>query len=183
MRKIGAHRSGYTREMTRQRARDKVVTTTQLVPALERARAAKARIVLTNGCFDVLHLGHVRYLEQAATLGDLLVVGVNGDHSVRLLKGAGRPLVPEQERAEVLAALAVVDYVVIFSEPTAESLVRLVRPDIYVKGGDYQVNSIPEARLARELGAEVRVVDLQPGRSTSALVQAIRARSKSAGGE
>src|SRR5437588_7681283 len=104
-------------------ARDKVLLPAALARALERARASGARVVLTNGCFDLLHLGHVRYLEQAAALGDLLVVGVNADASVGRLKGPGRPLVPQAERSEVLAALASVDLVTIFEEPTAEALV------------------------------------------------------------
>src|SRR5439155_5536555 len=129
----------YTRQMTAHRARQKVVDRADLVSRIEAARARGARVVLTNGCFDLLHLGHVRYLEQAAALGDLLVVGVNADASVRRLKGAGRPLVPQAERAEVLGALAVVDLVTIFEEPTAEALVALVRPQVYVKGGDYRL--------------------------------------------
>jgi rfaE bifunctional protein nucleotidyltransferase chain/domain len=155
-------------------ARQKVVDRAELVRWVDAARGRGERVVLTNGCFDLLHLGHVRYLEQAAALGDLLVVGVNADASGRALKGAGRPLVSQAERAEVLAALAAVDLVTIFAEPTAEALVEAVRPDVYVKGGDYRLDELPEAGLARALGGEARVLGLEPGHSTSALVEAIR---------
>src|SRR5688500_15530530 len=114
--------------MARASTRDKVVSLEELATILESKRARGARIALTNGCFDILHVGHVRYLEQAAQLGDVLVVGVNSDRSVRSLKGEGRPVVSELDRAEVLAALAAVDYVTVFDELTAESLVRRLRP-------------------------------------------------------
>ena len=133
-------------------------------------------MVLTNGCFDLLHRGHVRYLSAAAELGDLLVVGVNSDRSVRQLKDPDRPLVPEDQRAEVLAALVCVDYVTIFDEPTAIELVQAVRPDVYVKGGDYAGRLPPEAPVVEALGGEFRLVELDPGLSTSDLVRRIRAR-------
>jgi D-beta-D-heptose 7-phosphate kinase/D-beta-D-heptose 1-phosphate adenosyltransferase len=113
-------------------------------------RAAGERVVFTNGCFDLLHLGHVRYLQEARALGDLLVVGLNSDDSTRALKGPNRPLVPQDERAEVLAALACVDYVTIFEEITAVALVETLRPDVYVKGGDYAAPSHAGARAAGE---------------------------------
>src|SRR2546423_11855792 len=121
--------SDYTRGVGKPSARLKLVDRARLGELVAAARARGERVVLTNGCFDLLHLGHVRYLEQAAALGDLLVVGLNSDASVRGLKGAGRPLVAEAERAEVLAALAVVDLVTIFEEATAEALVQTLRPD------------------------------------------------------
>jgi rfaE bifunctional protein nucleotidyltransferase chain/domain len=158
------------------RARERVVGRAELGPLLERARVDRARVVLTNGCFDLLHLGHLRSLEQARALGDLLVVGVNGDAGVRALKGPGRPLLPAAERAELVAGLAAVDWVVIFEEPTAEALLRLVRPDVYVKGGDYTAASLPEASAAAEVGATVRLVALHPGRSTSGLLRQIAER-------
>jgi len=137
-------------------------------------RAAGRRIVFTNGCFDLLHVGHVRYLQQARALGDLLVVGVNTDASVRRLKGASRPLVPEAERAELLAALECVDHVVPFAEETPEALIAEVRPDLHVKGGDYRAEELPETRLVRALGGEVVILPFTPDRSTTGLMQSIR---------
>lgn len=156
----------------------KVLSLPALLGALARHRAAGARVVLTNGCFDLLHLGHVRYLEQARALGDLLVVGVNTDASVRSVKGPGRPYVPEEDRAEVLAALGCVDYVVLFAEPTAEALVAAVRPEVYAKGEDYREAELPEAARVRGYGGGVKLVPLVPGRSTSELVRRIKERPR-----
>ena len=113
--------------------------------ACDTVRADGATIVFTNGCFDILHAGHIRYLTAAEAMGDFLVIGLNSDASVRRLKGEGRPVVPEADRAEVLDALRAVDIVTIFDEPTAEELIRLVRPNVYVKGGDYTPDTLPEA--------------------------------------
>ena len=133
------------------------------------------RIVFTNGCFDLLHPGHVAYLEVARSLGDALVVGLNSDESVRGLgKGRDRPLVSEADRAAVLEALRAVDAVVIFDERTPVRLMREVRPVVYVKGGDYRVEDLPEAGVADEIGAEVKIIPFKPGYSTSALVRRIR---------
>ncbi len=137
-------------------------------------RSSGGRLVLTNGCFDLLHVGHVRYLQAARALGDFLAVGLNSDASVRTLKGAGRPLVPQDERAEVLAALACVDAVVVFDEPTAETLVAALRPEVYVKGSDYSVATLPEAGVVEGYGGTVRLVPVLPGVSTTALVARIR---------
>ena len=138
-------------------------------------RASGERIVFTNGCFDLLHPGHVAYLEAARSLGDALVVGLNSDESVRGLgKGWDRPIVPEADRAAVLGALRAVDAVVIFDERTPACLMREVRPAVYVKGGDYRVEDLPEAEVADEIGAEVRIIPFEPGYSTSALVKKIR---------
>jgi rfaE bifunctional protein nucleotidyltransferase chain/domain len=136
-------------------------------------RAAGRRIVFTNGCFDLLHVGHTRYLQKARALGDLLVVGVNTDGSVRRLKGAHRPMVPESERAELVAALECVDHVTLFDEDTPEALIAEVRPYRHVKGGDYQAVDLPETRLVRDLGGEVVILPCTEGRSTTALVQSI----------
>lgn len=130
--------------------------------------------MLTNGCFDLLHVGHVRYLRQARALGDILVVGVNTDASVGAIKGRDRPLATEDERAEVLAALESVDYVVLFAEPTAEHLVEAVRPDVYVKGGDYQEADLPEAPVVRSYHGKVVLLPLVEGRSTTELLRKIR---------
>ena len=152
----------------------KILELPELLEQLAPRRAAGQRLVLTNGCFELLHRGHVRYLQAAAALGDLLIVGVNSDASARQLKGRGRALVPADERAEVVAALACVDYVTVFDAPTAEGLVDALRPDLYVKGGDYAAHPPPEAARALALGGEFRLVELVPGNSTSALVERIR---------
>ncbi|GAA1747312.1 D-glycero-beta-D-manno-heptose 1-phosphate adenylyltransferase [Luedemannella helvata] len=127
-------------------------------------------VVLTNGCFDILHVGHVIYLQQARELGDWLIVGLNSDASVRALKGPARPINPQDDRATVLSALSCVDEVVIFDELTPERLIRDIRPDIYVKGGDYTEANLPERDLVTTLGGVVRCLEHVPGRSTSALV-------------
>lgn len=129
-------------------------------------------LVVTNGCFDIIHAGHVTYLHAARRLGDCLLVGLNSDSSVRALKGPGRPLNPEQDRALVLAALADVDAVCVFSEVDALSLINAVRPDVYVKGGDYTIETINqrERRLVEALGGRVEVIAGLPGRSTSTIL-------------
>ncbi len=133
-------------------------------------RRPNRRVVLTNGCFDILHAGHVSYLEQARELGEFLVVGLNDDQSVQRLKGPGRPINPVHDRAAVLAALRSVDAVVIFSDTTADELIRVVRPSIYVKGADYQEDTLPEAKTARAVGAKLHFVPLLPGRSTTNVI-------------
>lgn len=132
------------------------------------------RIVFTNGCFDLLHVGHVRCLEQAKSLGDVLVLGLNGDESVRRLKGAQRPLVPQAQRAEVLAGLAAVDYVVLFDELTPDETIKAVVPHVHVKGGDYTEDQLPEAPLVRSLGGVVVIVPVVEGWSTTAMAQKIQ---------
>jgi len=141
---------------------------------VRRRRAEGARVVFTNGCFDVLHRGHVSYLRQARELGDLLVVAVNSDAGVRRLKGPGRPVVPVEDRVAVLAALSCVDHVVVFEEDSPAALIERVRPDLYVKGGDYPPELVPEAALVRRLGGEVRTLGYVPDRSTSAIIERIR---------
>jgi D-glycero-beta-D-manno-heptose 1-phosphate adenylyltransferase len=144
-----------------------------LVEVLAPVRIGRARVVLTNGVFDILHIGHLRFLRAARALGDVLVVGINSDSSVSVNK-PGRPVVPEIERAELVAALEPVDYGVIFGEPTADSLLRALRPSVYVKGSDYTLDTLPEANTARQLGVEIAFVPLIEGRSTSALIDALR---------
>ena len=134
----------------------------------ERLRLEGKRVVVTNGCFDLLHVGHVRFLQEARSLGDALLVALNGDASVRALKGRDRPLVPAAERAEVVAALACVDAVVVFEEPTPDNLLRLLRPDVHCKGGNYALEEIPEAAHAGTL-----LLGHTRGRSTSGLVAEI----------
>ena len=137
-------------------------------------RAHGQRIVFTNGCFDILHVGHVRYLGAARALGDCLVVGLNSDASVRRLKGLERPVNEEADRAEVLDALRAVDYVTIFDEPTAAELIEIIRPDVYVKGGDYTIATLPEAEIVRGYGGRVEFVDLVPERSTTRVIEKLR---------
>ena len=139
-------------------------------------RAAGKRIVLANGCFDLLHVGHVRYLQGAAREGDVLVVGVNGDETVRELKGAGRPILDEQGRAELVAALEAVDCVVVFHEPTVGGLLEALRPDVHCKGTDYTEDSVPERELSRRLGIETRIVGDPKDHSTRDLLGTILER-------
>ncbi|GAA4197883.1 D-glycero-beta-D-manno-heptose 1-phosphate adenylyltransferase [Microbispora amethystogenes] len=146
----------------------------RLAACLERDRAEGRRVVFTNGCFDVLHRGHVACLEEAARLGDVLVVAVNGDAGVARLKGPGRPINRCEDRVAVLAAMGCVDYITVFDEDSPVELLRMVRPDVYVKGGDYHPDLLPEADLVRELGGEVRVLGYVPDRSTTAIVNRIR---------
>ena len=129
------------------------------------------RIVLANGAFDLLHVGHVRYLQGAEAEGDVLVVAVNSDHSVRLSKGPDRPVVPEAERAELIAALSVVDHVVLFDDKTVEGILRALRPDVHAKGTDYTADSVPEAALVRSLGGEVRIVGDPKDHSTTEMIR------------
>src|SRR6476469_4665883 len=128
-----------------------------LLHSVETARSNGLRIVLANGCFDLLHVGHLRYLAGAKALGDLLVVGVNSDVQARRLKGEGRPFMPEMERAEMLASLRVVDIVTIFDEPTVEMLIRTTRPDVHAKGTDYTEETVPERDIIREVGGRVAI--------------------------
>lgn len=137
-------------------------------------REAGKRVVFTNGCFDLLHPGHVSYLRAARSLGDTLVIGLNSDTSVRKLKGPSRPMVPEKDRAMMLEALKPVDSVVLFNEDTPVRLMRELRPAVYVKGGDYRIEDLPEAEVAAEIGAEVKILPFEIGYSTTALIEKIR---------
>lgn len=132
------------------------------------------KVVFTNGCFDILHAGHVRYLQQARSYGDCLVLGLNTDASVRRLKGPERPINNELDRAEVVGALKSVDYVVFFDEPTAEALIQQVRPDVYVKGGDYTIETLPEGQIVLGYGGQVELVQLVAGRSTTNVIAKIQ---------
>jgi len=131
------------------------------------------RVVFTNGCFDILHLGHVEYLEAASQLGDVLVVGLNSDASVRQLKGPARPILPQEARARILAALEFVEAVIIFDEETPEKLIEALRPDVLVKGGDYTEDQIAGASFVRSYGGEVIILPYIPGYSTTSLIQKI----------
>ena len=133
-------------------------------------REGGARVVFTNGCFDILHAGHVRYLAAARALGDILILGLNSDASVRRLKGETRPVNSEADRAEVVGALKSVDYVVIFGEDTAEDLIAKVQPAVYAKGGDYTLETLPEARIVESYGGEVAFIPLVAGKSTTGMI-------------
>jgi len=155
----------------------RVLTWPRTEAFVKSARAARQRIVFTNGVFDLLHPGHVRYLEQARRLGDVLIVGVNADRSVRRNKGPGRPITPEYERAEVLAALACVDAVVIFEQETPAEIVRLVQPDVLVKGADWPADQIVGRDTVEARGGRVVLVPTEEGHSTTAIVTRIRGNS------
>lgn len=144
----------------------------------ETLRRGGKKIVFTNGCFDILHAGHVRYLAAAKALGDCLVLGLNTDASVRRIKGPERPINSETDRAEVADALKAVDYVVLFDEPTAEQVIGKVRPDIYVKGGDYTLETLPEAKIVQSYGGRVEFIALVAGRSTTNVIEKIKGESK-----
>jgi D-glycero-beta-D-manno-heptose 1-phosphate adenylyltransferase len=152
---------------------DKVVPLEELQQRAKALRAAGKKIVATNGCFDLLHVGHVRYLNTARALGDALIVGINGDQSVRELKGAGRPVNNQNDRAEIIAALGCVDLVAIFPELRATRFLELAAPDIYVKGGDYNADTLnsDEREVLRKIGAKIDIVPLEHGFSTSDLVK------------
>jgi D-glycero-beta-D-manno-heptose 1-phosphate adenylyltransferase len=162
--------------------RYKILSREKLVTEVWHRQQAGERGVFTNGCFDLLHLGHVRYLQEARALGDFLILGLNSDIGTRLLKGPGRPLVPEIERAEILAALTCIDYVTIFSEPTAGPLVALLQPAIYVKGSDYasvggdtpDLDRLPEAKVVQEYDGIIRLIPYLPQHSTTELIRAIK---------
>lgn len=168
-------------EQTRAHAAARILDRNRLIARVAIARRAGARIVLANGCFDILHVGHVRYLEGARALGDMLVVGINSDLQVRLLKGPGRPLVIERERAEIIAGLRAVDFVTIFAEPTVEALLRAIRPDIHAKGTDYTEDSVPERDVVRSYGGRVAIVGDPKDHSTSEMIAQLGQRDTDKG--
>ena len=147
-----------------------VLTRDALIEAVATSRGQGARIVLANGCFDVLHVGHVRYLAGARELGDVLVVGVNSDRQVEIQKGLGRPILLESERAELLAALESVTFVTIFDEPTVEELLLALKPDIHAKGTDYTVDTVPEREVVQSFGGRVAIVGDPKDHSTSEIL-------------
>lgn len=150
-----------------------ILTRTRLSARATIDRQNGKKIVLANGCFDFLHVGHIRYLAGAKALGDCLIVAVNADEQVRRLKGENRPLMPEQERAEVISALKFVDYVTIFTEPTVEQLLRAIRPDFHAKGTDYTVDSVPERDIVREYGGRVAIVGDPKNHSSTNFIELV----------
>ncbi|MBI4597901.1 MAG: D-glycero-beta-D-manno-heptose 1-phosphate adenylyltransferase [Candidatus Omnitrophica bacterium] len=158
-------------------ARRKIRTRSALIPLVRRAAARGQRIVFTNGCFDLLHPGHVKLFEQAKRAGDVLIVALNSDQSVRRLqKGPGRPVVNQRDRAMVLAGLSSIDYITIFNAPTPQRLISALRPDVLVKGADWAAHAIVGRHTVERHGGRVLRIPLQPGYSTSRLIQRIRAR-------
>jgi D-glycero-beta-D-manno-heptose 1-phosphate adenylyltransferase len=155
----------------------KLLSLELLEPVVAALKASGKTVVFANGCFDLLHVGHVRYLQGARQLGDALVVGLNSDASVRQLKGPQRPLMPENERAEILAALACVDFIVIFQETTVEALLRVLKPDIQCKGTDYTEETVPEREVVRSYGGRVEIAGDPKDHSTRDLIQDILDRS------
>lgn len=147
-----------------------VLSREELIRRVASARGAGAKIVLANGCFDVLHVGHVRYLAGARELGDILVVGINSDEQVALQKGAGRPVLPAMERAEIVAAVESVTYVTIFDEPTVEQLLLALKPDVHAKGTDYTTDTVPERDVVRSYGGRVAIVGDPKDHSTSEII-------------
>jgi len=158
--------------------RARVLTWDQTRSFVGRSRAERRRVVFTNGVFDLLHPGHIRYLQLARNLGDLLIVGLNADASVRRNKGPGRPLTPQDERAEILAALECVDAVVVFGEDTPDEIVRLVQPDVLVKGADWPADQIVGRDTVEARGGRVVLVPVEQGHSTSAIVDRIKRKAE-----
>jgi len=156
----------------------RVVEKDDLLRAVATARAGGRTIVFTNGCFDILHHGHAYYLEKAKGLGDVLVVGVNTDRSVRGLKGPDRPIVPESDRAHLVAALASVDFVCLFDEPTPRELIEAVAPDVLVKGAGYTEDTVVGADFVRGRGGKVALIEALPGRSTRSIIEKIERRHR-----
>lgn len=150
-----------------------IVQLKELLNILEKLKTEKKQIVTTNGCFDILHVGHVRYLNQAKELGDILIICLNTDKSVKKLKGDSRPVNTELDRAEVLAGLKSVDYVILFDEDTPSELLAEIKPDIHVKGGDYDVNTLPEAKIIQQFGGKIKFLPFVQGKSTTGIINKI----------
>ena len=150
-----------------------VIPLDQLTNRIEflRSKNKDIKIVATNGCFDILHIGHIRSLQKAKSLGDILIVGLNSDSSVKKLKGRDRPINNEKDRAEILGALSCIDYVSIFNEDTAEKFLEIVKPNIYVKGGEYNLDILPEAKVVKKYHGEIVLVPMIPDSSTTQIIE------------
>ena len=155
----------------------RIVARSDLITIVEAERSEGKKIVFANGCFDVLHVGHVRYLEAAKALGDLLIVGINSDQQTRRLKGAGRPLLPQEQRAEIISSIEAVDFVTIFKEPTVEQLLLALKPDIHAKGTDYTEDSVPERDVVRSFGGRVAIVGDPKDHSSSRIIEKLAVSS------
>jgi rfaE bifunctional protein nucleotidyltransferase chain/domain len=150
-----------------------VITIEAAMTLRDQIRRQQEKLVFTNGCYEILHIGHVKYLEEAKSLGDVLIVGVNSDRTVRLLKGSGRPITSEDERSKIVSSLWCVDYVIVFDELTPEAMVSNLKPEVYVKGGDYSVESLPEYNIVKSYGGEVHITKYYQGKSTTSLMKRI----------
>jgi rfaE bifunctional protein nucleotidyltransferase chain/domain len=159
-------------------AQSRIRERSELITIVEKARKHGQRIVFANGCFDVLHVGHVRYLEAAKALGDLLIVGINSDEQTRRLKGEGRPFMPEDQRAEIISSLEAVDFVTVFDEPTVAELLLALKPDIHAKGTDYTEDSVPERHVVRSFGGQVAIVGDTKDHSSSEMIEKLAVNPK-----
>jgi D-beta-D-heptose 7-phosphate kinase/D-beta-D-heptose 1-phosphate adenosyltransferase len=157
---------------------DKVKKLKELLREVKKLKESGSKIVFTNGCFDLLHVGHLRVFREAKKRGDILIVGVNSDASVKKLKGPNRPLVPEKERAELLANLELIDYVVIFTEETPENLIRAIQPDVLVKGADYKLRQIVGLKDVYSHGGKIVRIPILPGHSTSQIIKGLQPRKR-----
>ena len=149
----------------------KIINKKVIEKTIEKLKKENKNIVFTNGCFDILHVGHVRYLKESSKFGDVLIVGLNSDSSVKKLKGETRPINNENDRAEILCALNFVDYVIIFDEDTPEKLLDAIKPDIYTKGADYTIDTLPEAKTVLKNGGKVEFINLVQGKSTTNIIK------------
>jgi len=162
--------------LTNGMANKRILSRSELVRQVAAARTDGKRIVMANGCFDFLHVGHVRYLEAAKALGDLLIVGINSDEQTRRLKGEGRPLLPQDQRAEIISSIAAVDLVTIFLEPTVEQLLLALKPDVHAKGTDYTEDSVPERDVVRSFGGRVAIVGDPKDHSSSEMIETVSSK-------
>jgi len=153
---------------------DKQISQKELADLLNDLRAEEKTIVTTNGCFDILHVGHVRYLEKAKEFGDVLIIALNSDESVRKLKGPSRPINNEDDRIEVLSALSFVDYIVLFDETSPSELLAFIKPDVHVKGADYSIETLPELKVIVENGGRVEFIELVEGKSTTSIIEKMK---------
>lgn len=164
-------------QQQRTNAAARILDRNRLIARVAIARKQGAAIVFANGCFDILHVGHIRYLEGAKALGNVLVVGVNSDEQVRVQKGEGRPIMPERERAEIVASIRAVDFVTIFPEPTVEQLLLLIRPHIHAKGTDYTEETVPERLVVRSYGGRVAIVGDPKSHSSTGMIKDLAVES------
>ncbi|MDP2876249.1 MAG: D-glycero-beta-D-manno-heptose 1-phosphate adenylyltransferase, partial [Holophaga sp.] len=160
-------------DLTYRKSNSKIKSMDSITIIIEKAKQQKKRIVFTNGCFDILHLGHIIFLEKARNLGDILVLGLNSDASIRRLKGPKRPLIDIESRANVLAALESIDFVVTFEEDTPDELIKIIKPDVLVKGGDYTLDEIVGRSFVESYGGRVELIPLVDGKSTTNLIERV----------
>lgn len=153
---------------------EKLIEKENLDNIIKKLKSENKKIVFTNGCFDILHAGHVRYLKESKKFGDILIVGLNSDVSVKKIKGESRPINPEMDRAEVLAGLEAVSYIVLFDEPSPVKLLEEIKPDIYTKGADYTVETLPEAKTVLSYGGKIEFIKFLEGRSTTKIIDKIK---------